>query len=147
MKTVMMALHEAPEAKVGSEPEEKKQELTADEVFTSSQVEVDTEEPSTIPSSVVTEQVEKLGSRNVSMLMDVELKVTVELGRKLMTIAEILNLGKGAVIELAKAAGEPLDIYVNGTRMAKGEVVVIDEQFAVRITDLASPKERIKSLA
>lgn len=145
MINFMMAMHEAPDSKVGGEPEENKQELTADEVFAPPTV--GGEETSEVAASVVTEQVEKLGSRNVSMLMDVELKVTVELGRKLMTIAEILNLGKGAVIEMAKAAGEPLDIYVNGTRMAKGEVVVIDEQFAVRITDLASPKERIKSLA
>ena len=85
-------------------------------------------------------------SRNVQMLLDVELNVVVELGRKTMMVSDVLNLGKGSVVELPKAAGEPLDILINGTRLARGEVVVIDEHFAVRITELAAQRERIKSL-
>ncbi len=85
-------------------------------------------------------------NRNVQMLLDVELNVVVELGRKTMMVSDVLNLGKGSVVELPKAAGEPLDILINGTRLARGEVVVIDEHFAVRITELAAPRERIKSL-
>jgi flagellar motor switch protein FliN/FliY len=85
-------------------------------------------------------------SRNIDMLLDVNLKVLVELGRKTMLIRDILKLGKGSVVELDKAAGEPLEIFVNGRKLAEGEVVVVDDHFGVRITQLAGPKERIKSL-
>ena len=84
--------------------------------------------------------------RNVDMLLDVELDITVELGRKNMYVSDILKLGKGSIIELEKAAGEPLDIFVNGKKMAEGEVVVVDDHFAIRITQLVDPKERIKGL-
>ena len=84
--------------------------------------------------------------RNIDMLLDVELEVLVELGRKSMKIRDVLKLGKGALIELNKTAGEPLTIYVNNRKLAEGEVVVIDDNFGIRITKLASPKERIKSL-
>ena len=80
------------------------------------------------------------------MLLDVELEVLVELGRKSMKIRDVLKLGKGSLIELNKTAGEPLTIYVNNRKLAEGEVVVIDDNFGIRITKLASPKERIKSL-
>jgi flagellar motor switch protein FliN/FliY len=84
--------------------------------------------------------------RNINMLLDVELEVLVELGRKSMKIRDVLKLGKGSLIELNKAAGEPLTIYVNNRKLAEGEVVVVDDNFGIRITKLASPKERIKSL-
>ncbi len=84
--------------------------------------------------------------RKISMLLDVELDVTVELGRKVMVVEEILRLGKGAVIELDKLAGEPVDILVNGKKLAEGEVVVVEDHFGVRLTHLVEPKERIKSL-
>ena len=84
--------------------------------------------------------------RKISMLLDVELDVTVELGRKVMLVEEILRLGKGAVIELNKLAGEPVDILVNGKKLAEGEVVVVEDHFGVRLTHLVEPKERIKSL-
>lgn len=84
--------------------------------------------------------------RNVDMLLDVELEITVELGRKNMYVSDILKLGKGSIIELEKAAGEPLDIFVNGKKMAEGEVVVVDDHFAIRITQLVDPKDRIKGL-
>ena len=83
----------------------------------------------------------------IDMLLEVELDVTIELGRKKMSIQEVLQLGKGSVIELSKLAGEPVDIYVNQKQLAKGEVVVVDENFAIRITTLIEKSERLKSLA
>ncbi len=85
-------------------------------------------------------------SRNVDMLLDVDLEVTVELDRKSIMVSELLKLGKGSIIELEKSAGEPLDILINGRKFAEGEVVVIDDKFGIRLTQLLSPKERIKSL-
>lgn len=84
--------------------------------------------------------------RNIDMLMDVELDVYVELGRKTLMIRDILKLGKGSIIELEKMAGEPLGVFINGRKFAEGEVVVVDDQFGVRLTQLVNPKERIKSL-
>ncbi|UOQ93229.1 flagellar motor switch phosphatase FliY [Halobacillus shinanisalinarum] len=84
--------------------------------------------------------------RNLDMLMDIPLKVTVELGRTKRTIKEILELSSGSVVELDRLAGEPVDIHVNDKLMAKGEVVVIDENFGVRVTDILSPKDRLKKL-
>jgi len=85
-------------------------------------------------------------SRNIDLLLDVELEVTVELGRKSVQISEVLKLGKGSILELEKSAGENLDILVNGRKLAEGEVVVIDEHFGIRITQLLSPKERVNLL-
>ena len=84
--------------------------------------------------------------RNVDMLLDVNLEITVELDRKVMMVSELLKLGKGSIVELEKSAGEPLDIFINGRKFAEGEVVVIDDKFGIRITQLLSPKERLKSL-
>ncbi|MGP4059836.1 flagellar motor switch phosphatase FliY [Halobacillus sp. H74] len=84
--------------------------------------------------------------KNLDMLMDIPLKVTVELGRTKRTVKEILELSSGSVLELDKLAGEPVDIHVNDKLMAKGEVVVIDENFGVRVTDILSPKERLTKL-
>jgi flagellar motor switch protein FliN len=86
-------------------------------------------------------------ARNIDMLMDVELDVYVELGRKTLMIKDVLKLGKGSIIELDKAAGEPLSVFINGRKFAEGEVVVVDDQFGVRLTQLINPRERIKSLA
>lgn len=84
--------------------------------------------------------------RNLEMLMDVKLDTVVELGRKTIPIRDILKLGRGSIIELEKTAGEPLEIFVNGRKLAEGEVVVVDERFGIRITHLLEPKERIESL-
>jgi flagellar motor switch protein FliN len=83
---------------------------------------------------------------NIDLLMDVNLRVTVELGRTQMSIKEILDLGPGAVVELDKLAGEPVDILVNDKPIAKGEVVVVDENFGVRVTDIVSAARRVGSL-
>ena len=86
------------------------------------------------------------GADNIDRLMDVTLSLSVELGRKQMQIKEILDLGPGKIIELDKLAGEPVDLLVNGKLLAKGEVVVVDENFGVRITDLINPQDRVKIL-
>lgn len=85
-------------------------------------------------------------SRNIDLLMDVNLPISIELGRTRMSISDILALGPGSVVELNKLAGEPVDLLVNQKVVAKGEVVVIDENFGVRITQLMTPEERLKSL-
>ena len=88
----------------------------------------------------------EVSDHKIDMLLEVELDVTIELGRKRMTIQEVLQLGKGSIIELSKLAGEPVDIFVNQKKLAQGEVVVVDENFAIRITNLIEKSERLKSL-
>ena len=83
---------------------------------------------------------------NISLIMDVFMEVTVELGRTKKTIKDILSMGEGTIIELDKLAGEPVDILVNHKPIAKGEVVVIDENFGVRVTEILSPLERVSEL-
>ena len=84
--------------------------------------------------------------RRFDLLMDVPLEVTVELGRSRMTIQELLALSPGSVIELDKLAGEPLDIVVNDHLVARGEAVVVNDKFGIRITDIVSRSERIARL-
>ena len=86
------------------------------------------------------------GEVNLNLLMDIPLKVTVELGRTKKMIKEILEFTQGSIIELDKLAGEPVDILVNNKLIAKGEVVVIDENFGVRVTDIVSQFDRLQKL-
>jgi flagellar motor switch protein FliN/FliY len=86
-------------------------------------------------------------SRNIELLMDVDLPIAIELGRTKMSIADILGLGPGSVVELNKLAGEPVDLLVNQRVVARGEVVVVDENFGLRITQLMTPEERLRALA
>ena len=83
---------------------------------------------------------------NIDLLMDVNLPVSIELGRTKMSISDILALGPGSVVELARLAGEPVDVMVNHKLVARGEVVVVDENFGVRITQLITPEERVRIL-
>jgi flagellar motor switch protein FliN/FliY len=83
---------------------------------------------------------------NIGLIMDVYMEMTVELGRTRKLIREILNMGEGTIIELDKLAGEPVDILVNHKLIAKGEVVVIDENFGVRVTEIVSPMERMADM-
>ncbi|MCX8042523.1 MAG: flagellar motor switch protein FliN [Desulfobacterota bacterium] len=83
---------------------------------------------------------------NLDFILDIPLEVTVELGRTTMPIYDLLQLGRGSIIELNKMAGEPLEILVNQKLIAKGEVVVVNEKFGIRLTDVISPKERIEKL-
>ena len=86
------------------------------------------------------------GSGNINLLMDVDMELTVELGRTKKPIRDILAFGEGSVIELDKLAGEPVDILVNGKLVARGEVVVIDESFGVRVTEIINPMDRLRDL-
>lgn len=88
----------------------------------------------------------RVETQNLNMLYDIPLQVTVELGRTRRTVKEILRLSPGSVVELDKLAGEPVDIYVNNIMIAKGEVVVIDENFGVRVTEIASKQDRMQKL-
>lgn len=81
--------------------------------------------------------------QNIKLLMDVPMEVTVELGRATRTVEEILSMGEGSIIELDKIAGEAVDLLVNGKAIARGEVVVIDENFGLRVTQIVSPKKRV----
>ena len=86
-------------------------------------------------------------SQNLDFLLDIPLKVTVELGRAEMIIDKMLQLTQGSVIELEKAAGETVDIYVNQKLLGKGEVIVVNDRFGVRITEIISQADRIKNMA
>ena len=83
---------------------------------------------------------------DLELILDIPLEISVELGRVRMIINELLQLGHGSIIDLEKSVGEPLEIYVNKKLIAKGEVVVVDQKFGIRVTDIISPAERIKSL-
>ena len=85
-------------------------------------------------------------NQNLDLVMDIRLNLTVELGRTQLTIKEVLELTRGSVVELERVAGEPVDLYANGKLIAKGEVVVIEDNFGLRITSIVSPAERLKSL-
>jgi flagellar motor switch protein FliN/FliY len=97
--------------------------------------------PNLMPPRVNTQE-----TGNISLIMDVSMEMTVELGRTRKLVKEILGMGEGTIIELDKLAGEPVDILVNHKLIAKGEVVVIDENFGVRVTEIVSPMERINEL-
>lgn len=84
--------------------------------------------------------------RNLNLILDIPLKVSVELGRTKMPVSELLNLTQGSVIELNKLAGEPMEVYVNDKLIARGEAVVVNEKFGVRLTDIISPAERVEQL-
>jgi len=84
--------------------------------------------------------------RNLSLILDIPLRVAVELGRTKMVVNDLLNLGQGSVIELNKLAGEPMEVLVNDKLVARGEAVVVNEKFGVRLTDIISPTERVEQL-
>jgi flagellar motor switch protein FliN len=86
------------------------------------------------------------GNKALDMLMDVDLDITIELGRTYMSLRRILEMGPGSIVEMERFAGEPVDLLVNDKVIAKGEVVVVDENFGIRIVSLVTPEERVKSL-
>jgi len=102
------------------------------------------ETPATPTPSVESDQD---SARSLDMLLDVPLQVTVELGRKKMRLGHLLALAKGSVVELDKIAGEPLDVRVNDQLVARGEAVVVNDKFGVRLTDVVSTKERVRGLS
>lgn len=107
---------------------------------------VNTAEKSAESSTATDAKAGGVKDRNLSLIMDIPLKVTVELGRTKMPVSELLNLTQGSVIELAKLAGEPMEVLVNDKLIARGEAVVVNEKFGVRLTDIISPSERIEQL-
>ena len=86
-------------------------------------------------------------TKSLDLILDIPLTVSVELGRSKMLINDLLQLGQGSVIELTKLVGEPLEVLVNQKLVARGEVVVVNEKFGVRLTDIVSPMERVQSLS
>ncbi len=83
---------------------------------------------------------------DINLILDIPLELSVELGKTRMLVSELLQLGQGSVVDLNKIAGEPLDISVNGKLVARGEVVVAEEKYGIRLTEIATPAERVKSL-
>ncbi len=86
------------------------------------------------------------GDRDLDFILDIPLELSVELGRTKMLVNDLLQLGQGSIVELSKLAGEPLEICINQKLVARGEAVVVNEKFGVRLTDIVSPMERVKSL-
>lgn len=87
-----------------------------------------------------------LDKKNLDFILDIPLQVTVELGRTKLLVKDILQLNQGAVVELSKLAGEPLDIFVNSKLIARGEAVVVNEKFGVRLVDIVTPNERVEKI-
>jgi len=83
---------------------------------------------------------------NLEVILDVPVTLSMEVGRTRIPIRNLLQLNQGSVVELERAAGEPLDVFVNGTLVAHGEVVVVNERFGIRLTDVISPAERLRKL-
>ncbi|HHJ19486.1 MAG TPA: flagellar motor switch protein FliN [Gammaproteobacteria bacterium] len=100
-----------------------------------------TENPASPPASAGTDSHENLG-----IMLDIPVTLSMELGRTRMSIRDLLNLKSGSVVELQKMTDEPLDVLVNGTLVARGEAVVVDDKFGIRLTDVVSPMERVKKL-
>ncbi len=93
------------------------------------------------------EETEEQGARELDFILDIPLELSVELGKTKMLVNDLLQLGQGSIIELNKLAGEPLEVYINRKLIARGEVVVVNEKFGVRLTDVITPIDRVKSLA
>ena len=89
---------------------------------------------------------QKPGSPDLDVILDIPVRISMEVGSTAITIRNLLQLNQGSVIELDRLAGEPLDVLVNGTLIAHGEVVVVNDKFGIRMTDVISPSERIKKL-
>lgn len=98
------------------------------------------------PKAAEAKKESKSSDRNLQLILDIPLKLSVELGRTKMPVSELLNLTQGSVIELNKLAGEPMEVMVNDKLIARGEAVVVNEKFGVRLTDVISPAERVEQL-
>jgi len=83
---------------------------------------------------------------NLDVVLDIPVNLSMEIGRTKISIRNLLQLNQGSVVELERLAGEPMDVLVNGTLIARGEVVVVNEKFGIRLTDIISPAERVKKL-
>jgi flagellar motor switch protein FliN len=90
---------------------------------------------------------DRVDEGRINLVLDIPIEVTVEIGRRKMLLGEVVRLGPGAIVELGKASGEPLDILANGHLIARGEAVVIGERYGVRVMDIVSSQDRIAGLA
>jgi flagellar motor switch protein FliN len=88
----------------------------------------------------------KAGANDIDLILDIPVQLTVELGRTKIAIKNLLQLAQGSVVELDGLAGEPMDVFVNGCLIAQGEVVVVNDKFGIRLTDIITPSERIRKL-
>lgn len=131
----LMALWE--EALKEAQATEKKEEPKKEEKPSTQPIALEELSPATKP---------KTSHPELEFILDIPLEVSVEIGRTRMLIKDLLKLNQGSIIELDKFAGEPVEIYVNGKLMAKGEVVVVNDRFGVRVTEIISAQERIKKL-
>jgi flagellar motor switch protein FliN len=105
------------------------------------------QQPATVFSNISAEAgLDAESAKNLDMVMDIPVQLTVELGHTKMPIRTLLQLAQGSVVELNELAGEPLDVYVNGCLVAQGEVVVVNEKFGIRLTDIVTPSERLKKI-
>jgi flagellar motor switch protein FliN/FliY len=119
-----LLLEEAPSASAGSEPLIEEIEL----------------------EQLLPFEADPTSDTDIGLLLEVPLSISVELGRTSLTIRELLALGQGSILQLDRHAGEPVDVLVNGKRLARGEVVVIDEDFGIRVTEVVTPEERISGM-
>lgn len=104
-------------------------------------------EDEVVAEEEVIEESAEHGERELDFILDIPLELSVELGKTKMLVNDLLQLGQGSIIELNKLAGEPLEVYINRKLIARGEVVVVNEKFGVRLTDVITPIDRVKSLA
>jgi flagellar motor switch protein FliN/FliY len=129
-----------------SDNEEQEQATGADELQFGSDQPAEKRKPETPKSPKKTDAAQSKLSGNMDFLLDIPLEISVELGRTKILINELLKLGQGSVIELSKLAGEALEILANQKLIARGEVVVVNEKYGVRLTEIISPSERIERL-
>lgn len=101
-------------------------------------------QPPNIDEFTITEEKPKI--RDIDFILDIPLELIVVIGRTRILVQELLQLTQGSVVALDKLAGEPMEVYVNGKLVGRGEVVVVNEKFGIRITDIISPQERVKQL-
>ncbi len=131
---------------VASDNEKQKQDTKASDVQPAEDKQTADRELKTSGSSKVGDDAGTKSSANMDFLLDIPLEISVELGRTKMLINELLKLGQGSVVELSKLAGETLEILANQKLVARGEVVVVNEKYGVRLTEIISPIERIERL-
>ncbi len=129
-----------------TDKEERKQEARPDEARAGSDKPAATQKSESPPSSKRDSAIERKLTGNMDFLLDIPLEISVELGRTKILINELLKLGQGSVIELSKLAGETLEILANHKLIARGEVVVVNEKYGIRLTEIISPSERIERL-
>jgi len=155
-----MSPSNAPEEKLGDvdlddivsdkQPEETEQptqdNISVEETPESDEINLDNEQEVDGFQELGNSEVGEKQVRDIDFLLDIPLEVSVEVGRTKLLINDLLQLGRGSVIELNKVAGEPMEILINQKLIARGDVVVINEKFGVRLTDILSPMERVQKL-